>query len=454
MRNGDRQQINIIDESTILNEPELKRLKVFYFLSAFLLITDIVMPQYFGFQIGFDFTCTRIADIAILFYMVMNPKVFKHFMYNSMRCKFTIPLIAYLFVGFYTMVFRVDVNAFFLIFLEILTLWILVYVIRFVIGYQCAFEWIIRAAYFFGVLGLVDYARGRSTMLQLFKTLQTGAINFYRSGQYRIMGPCGHALAYGLLLLLFIAMACVDMQNNEVYFFKRPLLMALLFVNVLLTGSRSTSGLFFLEAILIIVFGNRRNIKKTLFFLLISIGALIIFLVVFHGTSIANYIMMQLASVVDQFMGTDYAAMYGAETTRLQNSEDYRKMLPEILKLDWLSPILGRGVKTGFSAEINGVIIQSVDNYYIEQYIKYAYPGMISYIAFIIGTLVWMIVQIKKYKTALLKMIFVGTICYFINLWWLDALQTLKYVYIIIALFVAYIFAQQDEKRRRWIDGV
>lgn len=31
MRNGDRQQINIIDESTILNEPELKQLKVFYF---------------------------------------------------------------------------------------------------------------------------------------------------------------------------------------------------------------------------------------------------------------------------------------------------------------------------------------------------------------------------------------------------------------------------------------
>ena len=452
--NSCRQSQNkFIDQNNIFEEPELKGLKLLYILCAFLLITDIVMPQYFGVHLGYDLTCTRLGNLLILIYMIMNPKVFHHFIFTSVRCQFTVPLLIYLFVGLYTMVLRVDVNAFFLIFFEALTLWMLVYAIRFVIGYRKAFEWIISASYFFGVLGIIDYARGRSTMLQFLSTLPSPVTDVYRSGNYRIMGPCGHALGYGLLLILLIALSCVDLEHNEVFLFRRPLLIGLLYINVFLTGSRSTLGIAILEACVIILFSNYRNVKKTILFLTVAILALGVFLLLFHGTSIGNYIMMQLASVIDQFMGTEYAAMFGAETTRLQDSEAYRKMLPLIFKLDWLNPLLGRGVKRGFSAVINGASIISIDNYYIAQYIKYAYPGMITYIVFIVVVLVYMLVAIKKTKSALAKMTFVGTVCYYINLWWLDALQTLKYEYIVIALLFAYILTIQDEGERGVANG-
>ncbi len=155
---------------------------------------------------------------------------------------------------------------------------------------------------------------------------------------------------------------------------------------------------------------------------------------------------MQLASLIDQFLGTEYAAYFGAEVARLDDSEGYRKMLPLIFTLDWLNPFVGRGVSRSFGAEINGTFIISIDNYYVSQYIKYAYPGLIAYIMIIAATAIGMIIAIIKYKSPVFKMTFVGTICYFINLWWLDALQTLKYEYIIIAIFYAlYLF--YEEKR-------
>ena len=81
-------------------------------------------------------------------------------------------------------------------------------------------------------------------------------------------------------------------------------------------------------------------------------------------------------------------------------------------------------------------------------YIKYAYPGLVSYILFI-GTAVFvMIKSIIRFKSALCKLMLVATVCYFVNLWWLDALQTLKYEYIMIALCFAFVLQKKDERKR------
>ena len=47
---------------------ELRNAKLLYILMSALLITDWVMPQYFGIHIGFDFTTTRILNMLILAY--------------------------------------------------------------------------------------------------------------------------------------------------------------------------------------------------------------------------------------------------------------------------------------------------------------------------------------------------------------------------------------------------
>lgn len=437
-----RQKNGINDEAV-----ELSSLKVLFGIYAFFIIASIVMPQYFGVNIGVDITCARMSNLLFIAYVILNPKICTHFLQTTLRCEILIPVGMYLLVAAYTMVLRVNINAFFLVFFEMFSLFMMIYGIRYVVGYKRAIRWIIGCAYFLSFYGLFEFVYGKSLFLQIFRTLPTTVSNAYRSGQYRIMGPCGHALGYGLLLLLFVAIACIDLEKNEVYLFKRPVLLAALFMNVFLTGSRSTLGLVVLEFVIILLFSTRRNVKKSLFFGVVLVVCLTLFLLVFGGTGIGKYILGQIASVIDQVLDTNYAANFGVEVQRLEDSENYRAALPLIFKLDWLNPLVGRGTTDGFGAEINGVFIHSIDNYFVAQYIKFAYPGMIAYIVFIAMVLFVLIRDLVIRGSAVTKVVFIGVLIYFINLWWVDALQTLKFVYIFIALFYAGYLESKDNKQ-------
>lgn len=428
-----------------ISYPEFKRLRLLFALYTFLIFTDYLMPQYFGVHIGYDITCTRLANIVIITYMFLNPRILTHFCSVMTKSIIFVPSMLYLFVCTYTCVLRTDVNAFFLPFLEFLTLFMLIYAIRYVIGYKRTIRWSVICAYILSIYGLVEYVCKQSLMLKFLSTVPTNVVNSYRSGHYRIMGPCGHSLGYGLLLILFIAIASIDEEKDEVYLYKRPFLIILLILNVFLTGSRSTLGVMGIEVILIFILSKRKNVKKTIFVTVTMLILLGVFLLFFSNTSIGRYILMQITSVIDQLFGTSYAVAYGAEIETLENSENYRKVLPLIFTLDWLNPLVGRGVLRGFGATINGVYIKSIDNYYVQQYIKYAYPGLVTYIIFILTTLFFMIKGAWIFKSGICKLAMVGTICYFLNLWWLDALQTLKYEYILIAIFVAFYLEKKEQ---------
>lgn len=443
--------LGFIDNSLIEeNEPELRKLKSLFGIYAFFIFSSIIMPQYFGIHIGYDITCARFSNIMFVIYLVSSPILVTHFFQTVVRCEILYPLLLYLFVAGYTMVLRTDINAFFLVFLEVFSLFMMIYGIRYVVGFRRAIRWVLLCAYFLGGYGIVEFLYGKSIFLQVFKTMPTAVHNAYRSGHYRIMGPCGHSLGYGLVLLLLIALSCIDLEKNDIYIFKRPILLVLLYVNVFLTGSRSTLGIAILEMVILLLVSSRVSLKKSLFWLLTAGLGFIAFLMVFQKTGMGQYLMGQIASVIDQFFNTNFAIKYGIDTETLQNSEDYRKVLPLIFKLDWLNPLVGRGRGFG-GAELNGVYVHSIDNYYVLQYIKYAYPGMISYILFMLVMLLVFIRNLlkKSRNTAVTKVVFIGAVMYFFNLWWVDALQTLKYMYIFIAIFYAAHLEEEDRKNRK-----
>ena len=172
-------------------EPELRKMKGLYFINLFLIVTDFLMPQYFGIHIGYDITCTRLANILLVVYVLFNLKIVLAFIDHSLKCALTFPLLAYLFVAFYTMIFRTDINAFMMVFLEILTFYMLLFGIRYVIGVIKSIKIILFCAYFLGFYGLLEYFGGHSLYLQLLSTVPNTVTNVYRSGHYRIMGPCG-----------------------------------------------------------------------------------------------------------------------------------------------------------------------------------------------------------------------------------------------------------------------
>ena len=433
--------------SQLGRKPELRNLKLLKGVYVFLIITLIVMPQYFGIHLGYDLTCTRASNLLIILYMFMCPMIMTHFWKTSLRCSVIYPLMMYLFVGGYTMIFRTDVNAFFMILLEILTFFMLIYGIRFVIGYRKALKFITGCAYFLAIYGFMEYAYGQSIFLKVLATVPNKVFNSYRSGHYRIMGPCGHSLGYGLLLIILIAVISYDPEKDEMYLFRKPVLLLLLLGNVFLNGSRSTLGIVALECFLILLFSRGMARKKTVLIASLTLAGTAMLLFLLQNTGVGRYLLGQIMSVLDHLLGTDYAAKYGVDSTTLDNSTRYREALPLIFTLDWLNPILGRGSHFR-GAEIQGVYIHSIDNYYVSQYIKYAYPGLVCYVLFLLTTCWTLVREIVQQDSGLAKMTLIGAGCYFFNLWWVDALQTLKFVYLLLAVFFAYQLERQDLEKR------
>ncbi|WP_066716500.1 hypothetical protein [Clostridium sp. Marseille-P299] len=410
--------------------------RCFYKLSVLFVFALFVLPQYFGFQIaGFDITAQRMTMIILMIFIMGKQRRWLDFIEIIKTCKFSIHILAFMAVLFYTAVFRFNVNTFLYSFIEFLCFYLLIYIIKDVFGIEKFVSIIIKLTYILCIQGLIEYGVGYTLFryLATIPSLYTGS--YIRSGSYRIMGPCNHALGYGLLLLTVVPITCIDVKKSVINILQNKLLLILLIINIFLTGSRSTLALLCLELFLLLIYSNKYDRKKTLFYFFGIITGVTLFVIAFYNTPLARYIMLQVTSLYDELAGTEYAVKFGAEVIRLQDSSNYRKMLPYIFTLDWLNPLIGRGSTYVLSVKIGSIYIKSIDNFYVAHYIRFAYPGLITFVVFMLCVLKSMHRTARDHKSGIVKSMFIGSLCYFINLWWLDSLMTLKYVYILFAIF-------------------
>lgn len=417
-----------------------KEEKVFRVIAIVFLIAEIVMPHYFGIPLpGFDFTAMRIMIVAVLFMVFTNRDRLYDFgslvKYNYL----SIALIPEIIVITYTTVLRADAKSFLNPFIEFLALFLTVYVISRSIGFEKTLIIIIGCYYLFTFQGIAEYFHGES-FFKLLRTLKSHFLaggNFIRGGHYRIMGPAAHAIGYGLMLNLGLPISALDIKNKKLYIFQRPVLFALLFLNVMFTGSRSAFAMFFVEAFGIFVLSEKAEKKRALIVGVIGVILFGILLVALSGTSVGSYFMLQITSVIDEIFGTSISLKYGAELI-IQQSSDYRDYLWYVFQIDWLHPLVGIGRTRGtyFAAEINGVTLASLDNYYIAEYVRYAYPGMIAMIFLFLYFIFKMTKKLFTDKDAFTKAFLISTLGYCISLYFVDTLATLKYLYLIWALFI------------------
>lgn len=427
---------------------ELRNARLLYLLMSVLLIVDWIMPQYFGVHLGFDFTSTRILNLLILLYFVMNKEAGNHFIRSMLDVKVTPFLLLYMCVMVYTTVLRVNVNTFFLNFLDILTFYMVYYGIRYVIGVKKAIDWTVKIAWILGIYGLVEYVLGFSPMVKYLQTVPNAVKILYRSGQYRILGPCVHSIGYGLMLELLIALICIDYDEDEIYVFKHPLLYCVLLLNAFLTGSRLALGFAVFESALLILFSRGMKRKKTFLFLAFLLGGFIIFEIAIFQTALGQYIMMQITSLIDEALGTEFAAYFGADTTWLADSTSYRRYLPKIFGVEWLSPLVGQGSNASFIFAIDGMYLKSIDNFYVALYIRYAYPGLVTYLLFFISSVFYMVKAYFQKHSGVCMALAIGMFTYCISLYWVDYLQTTKYMYILVAIFFAFLNEKYHNKAK------
>jgi len=426
-------------------------------LALLFLIALFIMPQYTGIPTPvFDFTVLRIFLVLFILLIFGDRDKKNQFMDLVFRSKFTFFLIPYLIVVSYTMLFRADINAFLNPFLELVALYVVVYIFKHVYTFEEAWNIIKAFVYVMTVLGIIEYVMGETPFVHI-KTISgiyTG--QFIRSGQYRIMSSAVHSLGYGLILITAVPFACFDQKKKEIDIYAQPVLLILVVVNVFLTGSRSTLSVLILELFIVVLVSEKVNKKKFLITFLIIVSLLAGFLVVFHNSSFGRYVLLQITSIIDELFGTSYSVQYGANVNALSSSSNYREQLKEIYKLKWLNPVLGIGRKRSFSAAINGSYIHSVDDFYAAEYIRYAYTGLFAFVLFILYFIFGLLKNTLK-KNRLSVILLVGVGCYMLNLKWVDSLQTLKYLYILLAFYLAYVDkseivrAKKDKRESKYI---
>ena len=429
-----------MDKSIILSESKYikssRKALAFSTIASIFFFTLYVLPQYFGLPFPlFDFTVLRIMILILMLFIFGIKQNQKDFVGMVVHAPYSKILIPYLLVLSYTTILRVDINAFLNPVIELLSFYLLIYVIKNYFGVKKMLEQITVYSYVLTALGLVEYVIQRSpfSYLKTIDGIYSG--QFIRSGYYRIMGPASHSLGYGLMLVTMVPILCYDIEKEEINILKHKLLLFMTAANIFFTGSRSTLSVFILELIILAFLSTKTNKKRLILIGSLFITAFTITLILLQHTSIAQYILLQITSVLDELMGTTYSVRYGADLNALGSSSNYRNQLIYIFKVDWLNPMLGIGRERSFSCEINGSYIRSVDSFYIAEFVRYAYPGMIFYIAYLLYFLLRMLKNSIKQKSQISRMLLTGSLCYCINLLWLDSLQTLKYLYVLFAIF-------------------
>lgn len=396
-----------------------------------------VMPQYFGIPFPlFDLTIVRMTIIVAVIFIFNDHDRFINFKQMFLSEKFGLVLIPYFFVLLYTMVLRGDVNAFLNPFIEFVEMYLLIYVIRNAFGFKKTVNIILKFIYLLTILGVIESITDVSpfSYLVTISGIYTG--RFIRGGHYRIMCNAGHSLGYGLMLITAIPFAAYDGEKEELNIFRRPVLMALLIFNVFMTGSRSSLGVAGVELFALFLLSDIKYLKQNSIYLMSTLAVFAFLTFAFQNTAFGSYVMLQITSIIDSVFNTTYSLKYGSNLLQLQQSKAYRDLLKKIFKVDWVNPILGIGRKRGFKSMVDGRVINSIDNFYIAEFVRYAYPGMITYILFLAYMAVKMLVDVYKTRSAAIRMLLIGTVFYYLHLYIADSLQTLKYLYILFALYL------------------
>lgn len=418
-------------------------------VSIVFLFSLFVMPQYFGIPFpAFDLTVMRIMMIIMILLILANDRrkhEFWHLLKDSVLAKIIIPFVI---VITYTMILRGDLKAFLNPAIEFILLFVCAYIIKYVLGVDKTIQCVTVFMYILSIMGVIEYVLGKSLFSYLVTIPELYTGTYIRSGYYRIMGPTGHALAYGLLLIVATPVTCYNVKEKKVDVLCRPILLILLTLNVFFTGSRSNLALFILELFLLFLFSARREKKKFLFCFSIIGIAFVLILVVFNKSSISQYFMLQITTIIDEVFGSELSAAYGADAQVLGDSSSYRDLLKQLFTSGYVNPLLGYG-RGGYQFTVEGVEIGSIDSFYIVTFVQYAYPGLLTFLLFSFYYLIRMIRDAVKKKSAICIAMAVGCICYMINLYWVDSLLTLKYFYLIFALYWGWSETKQLETEEK-----
>lgn len=354
-----------------------------------------------------------------------------------LRCPNNIWIGMYMFVVIYTNLIHPSINT---IFYWITNGIFIIYLITYLVIYEYGIEGVLNKfrqyAYILTVISPLELIIGFPpfSLLDTLGKSYTSA----RFGSVRIMGNCSTPNGYAMYLMILFPLMCYDWKNKRIDLEKNKWILLLMALNIFLTGSRLTVGTLILGFTLCFLMQCKKQFVKSLGTFVAVLPVVIIILYMFRNVEFMRGLLCTFFSAVDEMLGTNYAVNFGANPQTLYNSSFYRELLwKNTFFGGWLNPWLGRGGNYTFGMYIEGYRIFSCDNYYVGQFITYAYPGLFSWLFMSIS---FFVISAKRWiqnKNALDWVIMVSVICYFISLWYLDQLQTFPIMMVIFGLVYA-----------------
>lgn len=390
----------------------------------------------FSFRIiGPAITIQRIFLVIIYIWIFGNLERQKLFLKSVKHKKYNLIIGIYLFICLYTAILRFDFNTIFGVLVDcFLPYFLFLYFLDYEIYEEKIIEYICKIILIVGIFGLVEYIT--KTNIFSYLTLTKDIIpESFRDGILRIRVTYGHPLAYGMFLIIFFPFCCYDVSKKQIYLFNRPIILFLVMINILLTGSRSSIGIFLVEIIVLAIITTRYKKGHTFLWIVacISFGSIIIILN--YSNPIIQIILRQVCYVLDEIFDTNLALQYGGDAL-ISSSSIARERLWKIFNYPGLNPILGQGVSNKMSFIIDNWKVTSIDNFYVNQYVKFAYPGLFTTLIMFGFYIIYTISAILKHHThkALLLICLLSGCAYFGNLIVVDELSTIKYFFFLMAL--------------------
>lgn len=310
---------------------------------------------------------------------------------------------------------------------------------------------VIKVSLLLSILGIMEYITSFN-IFSLLDTSQRVISSYYiRMGSLRVSTSFKHSLGYGLYLVLFIPIVLYRLntlkQNRKNLRYLRTIITFILMnINVMLTSSRSTLLVLLLQYLIIFIMLNWKKKIVTIIITSIIAGSMIILSIspVAEGMFGISIVSQSIKSLSNTFIGNNSDETFG------ENSEPftYRK---ELIKYSFNKKgkdfLVGEGL--GFIREnplvfnlpeLNKwepIVSYSVDNYYVLKFLELGIMGLIPMTILFGAFTINMFLNRKK--SYLSKMLLISTIGYFLHLFMVDELETIKYLWILFAIFSSHL---------------
>lgn len=396
-------------------------------IADWFLVSVFVLPMYFGVRlVFFDLTPLRFFEVLLIICIMKNNIRRQNFINLMKKCPNNVWIGAYLIVVVYTNLIHLSINTvIYWITNGVLLIFCIAYLVVYEYGINGFLFKLRKYTWILCILSPMEIFLGKSPFAFLDTLGKVATSERFES--VRISGNLTVANGYAMYLMILFPIICYDLQERKINMGKNKWLLGLIAINILLTGSRLTVGTLVLGVVVCFFAQNKGLIKKQLIIIMILIPIVCWLIYVFRNVSLIRGLIRTMLSTVDEILGTNYAIRYGADATTLYNSSYYRELLwKNTIGGGWLNPFLGKGGNYHFGMYVDGYRIFSIDNFYVYQYITYAWPGVITWLIMSLSFLKTMAIKIKKNNYALGKVLGVSFVCYFISLWYLDQLQTFQ----------------------------